>query len=102
MTGGRRLRQNGGFPALPYPAMNLPLPPRRRFLKSATGSAAALAFSATARAANDGKKIRLAMIGPGGMGMQHVKTLCQRKDVEFLWVIDADAARAAAAAKTIQ
>jgi predicted dehydrogenase len=82
--------------------MNLPLPPRRRFLKSATGSAAALAFSATARAANDGKKIRLAMIGPGGMGMQHVKTLCQRKDVEFLWVIDADAARAAAAAKTIQ
>ena len=35
------------------------------------------------------------------MGSNHVRTLCQRKDVEFRWVIDTDSERAAAAAKTI-
>lgn len=61
-----------------------------------------MAAPAIVRAATETKKTRLAMIGPGGMGSNHVRTLCQRKDVEFLWVIDADADRAAAGAKTIQ
>lgn len=47
-------------------------------------------------------KINLAFIGPGGMGTNHVKTMCQRSDVIFSYVCDADSKRAATAAKTIQ
>jgi predicted dehydrogenase len=77
-------------------------PSRRRFLQTtAVAGAANLSAPAILRGASGPEKIKLAMIGPGGMGMNHVRTLCQRKDVEFLWVIDADADRAAAAAKAI-
>ncbi|MCP5540831.1 MAG: Gfo/Idh/MocA family oxidoreductase [Akkermansiaceae bacterium] len=78
---------------------------RRRFLKSSTLSAVSAA-AATApgilRSAGEAEKIPLAIIGPGGMGMNHVRTLCQRKDVAFHWVVDADRQRAEAAAKHIQ
>ncbi len=79
-----------------------PLPRRRFLLGSVSASAAALAGPAIVRAAGDAERIRLAIIGPGGMGTQHVRTLCRRQDVEFLWVIDADAGRAADAARTIR
>lgn len=81
--------------------MNSPTQPRRRFLQSASAIAGALAVPAVVRSAAVREKIPIAMIGPGGMGMNHVRNLCQRKDVDFLWVIDADADRAATAAKTI-
>lgn len=77
-------------------------PDRRRFLRT-TAAAGATALSAPAllRSETRSDPFRLAMIGPGGMGMNHVRTLCQRKDVAFRWVIDAEADRAAQAAKTI-
>ena len=65
-------------------------------------SAAALAAPAILRGAVDSDKLNLALIGPGGMGTQHLRTLCRRDDVNFLWVIDADANRAAAGAKEIE
>lgn len=71
---------------------------RRQFLGTAAAAAVA---PAVVRAASAPEPVHLAMIGPGGMGMNHVRTLCQRKDVEFRWVIDADADRAAAATKAI-
>ena len=75
---------------------------RRHFIRQ-TG-AASLAFTAPAilGAAASVEKINLAFIGPGGMGMNHVRTMSKRSDVTFSWVCDADASRAAAAAKTIQ
>jgi predicted dehydrogenase len=54
-----------------------------------------------AAAPSGSDRINLAFIGPGGMGLNHLKTLCQRKDIGFLWVIDPDAERAANAAKLI-
>ena len=72
---------------------------RRRFVSHAT---AAFAAPAILKAAGASDKVNLAFIGPGGMGTNHVKTMCKRTDVVFSWVCDADSKRAAAAAKTIQ
>lgn len=72
---------------------------RRQFLKTASVAAAGLAWSPAVRAGSD--RISLAVIGTGGMGSNHVRTLCQRKDVDFRWIIDTDQDRAAAAAKTV-
>lgn len=77
---------------------------RRQFVSNMAFASTALAAPklVTAAAASSSDKINLAFIGPGGMGMNHVKTMCQRKDVIFSWVCDADSARAETAAKTIQ
>jgi len=72
---------------------------RRQFLRAS--AAVALASPAILRSAGEREKIRLAMIGPGGMGTNHLRTLCQRQDVEILWVIDADSSRAEAGAKLV-
>lgn len=77
------------------------VPSRRRFLRSASAGAVAVAAPAIVRSAGESNKIRLAMIGPGGMGSNHLRTLCQRKDVDFRWIIDADLDRAAAGAKVV-
>lgn len=46
-------------------------------------------------------KINLAFIGPGGMGTNHIKTMCKRSDFIVSYVCDADSKRAEAAAKLI-
>ena len=79
---------------------------RRHFLKTtATATAAGAAtWSAPgiARAAGPGRKIVLGMIGPGGMGMNHVKGFAAARDVEIAYVCDADRNRMAAAAKEVE
>lgn len=77
-------------------------PSRRQFLRHGAGASALLAAPSLLRAAAAPEKIRLAFIGPGGMGMNHVRTFCKRSDVIFPWVCDPDSTRAATAAKTIQ
>ncbi|MFN0053307.1 MAG: Gfo/Idh/MocA family protein [Planctomycetales bacterium] len=47
-------------------------------------------------------RITLGVIGPGGMGMNHVRTLCMRQDVRIAWVCDVDSERLATAAKTVE
>lgn len=47
-------------------------------------------------------KISIGIIGPGGMGTNHIKTLTKRSDVLFTWVCDADSIRAEKAAKLIE
>ncbi len=59
-----------------------------------------MALSPAVRAASP-DRIGLAVIGTGGMGSSHVRTLCQRRDIEFRWIIDTDSDRASAAAKTV-
>jgi len=71
---------------------------RRTFLMQAALGTAALAAGGTVRGeAND--RVVLGLIGPGGMGMNHLKMLARRKDVEIAYVCDPDQNRLAAAAK---
>ena len=70
---------------------------RRHFVAQA-----ALASASLSRAASADDKINLAFIGPGGMGTNHIKTMCKRTDVSFSYVCDADSKRAATAAKLIK
>src|SRR3954471_11235234 len=75
--------------------------PRRRFvvesLAGPAALAAAAAFGQTAQAAGD--VLTIAVIGPGGMGTNHLKLLAARKDVRITYVCDVDANRAQAAGK---
>ena len=76
---------------------------RRQFVQTTGLATAGFATAAAAvKAAASREKFNVAFIGPGGMGTNHVKTLCQRKDILFSYVCDADSKRAEAAAKLIQ
>lgn len=75
---------------------------RRTFLTSVSAglatAAATNAFSAPTRANN----VVLGVIGPGGMGHNHVTHLARRDDVEVAWVCDVDSERTARAANTVK
>jgi predicted dehydrogenase len=75
---------------------------RRHFIQQTAAASAALAAPSFLKAASQPEKINLAFIGPGGMGMNHVRTFCKRSDLVFSWVCDPDSNRAATAAKIIQ
>src|SRR5262245_50574486 len=79
----------------------MPLPERRDFLQNAVAGAAALALSPPTSAA-DSRKLVLGIIGPGGMGMNHVRALLKRPDVEIAYVCDVDKKRLADAAKAVE
>lgn len=75
---------------------------RRQFVqRSALAGLVSPAFTRTSRAAAD-DRINLAFIGPGGMGTNHIRTMCMRRDVTFSWVCDADSSRAEAGAKLVR
>ena len=79
----------------------MPLPERRDFLQTAAAGAAALAFTPPTSAA-DSRKIVVGVIGPGGMGSNHVSNLVKRPDVEIAYVCDVDKNRSANAAKAVE
>jgi predicted dehydrogenase len=72
------------------------MPSRRTFLKA---SAAAVAVPAVAPAVGRAEKLNIALIGPGGMGTNHLKLLAPNKQVSIAYVCDVDAKRLEAAAK---
>jgi threonine dehydrogenase-like Zn-dependent dehydrogenase len=74
---------------------------RRTFLGAASLGTAALAVAGPAQAAPS-HQIVLGMIGPGGMGTNHQKQLCARKDATVAYVCDVDEKRLAAAAKLVE
>ncbi|MEZ6042498.1 MAG: Gfo/Idh/MocA family oxidoreductase [Planctomycetaceae bacterium] len=75
---------------------------RRRFLKNAAAGASAIALGGSLRAANSPiDQVVLGIIGPGGMGMNHVRQLCERDDVRIAAVCDVDRQRTAAAAEHV-
>jgi predicted dehydrogenase len=83
------------------------MPTRRAFLEqsvsagvTASAIASATAFGAEAKSAND--RLTVALIGPGGMGSNHLALLTARKDVRLAYVCDVDATRLAAAAKKVE
>jgi predicted dehydrogenase len=72
---------------------------RRTFLKSAGLGAAALAFGSRSSLAKD--RLTVGVIGTGGMGTHHTKSLAARKDVELAYVCDVDQSRLNAAAEIV-
>ena len=66
---------------------------RRAFLKQsgtlAAGSAA-LGLNLSSRAADANGRLVLGIIGPGGMGMNHIRALAPLKDVAIAYVCDPD------------
>ncbi len=75
---------------------------RRDFIKTtgatAVGTAALTAASyAAVQGANE--RVLVGIIGPGGMGTHHIRTLVTQKDVRITHVCDVDRTRLAAAAK---
>ncbi len=78
-------------------------PKRREFLKTTGIGAAALAVSRSVHARSSvNERIRLGLIGPGGMGSHHLRTLLLRNDVEIAWVCDVDKQRLATAAGKVE
>ena len=80
-------------------------PDRREFLKLTAASAAvagatALVTSPRAYGAND--RLKVGVIGPGGMGSNHVKLLSENAKVDLAWVCDVDENRREKAAETVQ
>src|SRR3954471_13469009 len=74
---------------------------RRRFLQSSTLAASTLtAPSLFAQGAS--QKLRIGLIGPGGMGTNHLKQLAKDTDVELAWLCEVDGKRLEVAAKMAQ
>ena len=78
-------------------------PQRREFLKTTGIVGAALAVSRPTRARSSAnERIRVGLIGPGGMGSSHLRTLLSCDDVEIAWVCDVDKQRLATAAGSVE
>ena len=74
---------------------------RRTFLGAASVGTAAWSVAGPARAVAS-RQVVLGMIGSGGMGTNHLKQLCTRKDVTVAYVCDVDAKRLAQAVKLVE
>src|SRR5262249_27410722 len=72
---------------------------RRSFLKKTAAGAAALTAASYARAGGANERIVVGVIGPGGMGSSHIRTLLTQRDVQISHVCDVDRNRLANAIK---
>lgn len=75
---------------------------RRGFLKSASAAtvgAASLTAASYAKAGGALERITVGVIGPGGMGTNHIRTLVTQKDIDIAYVCDVDQNRLDAAVK---
>ncbi len=77
---------------------------RRHFIQQSALAAAAVTISRaqTLRAAEANNKLVLGVIGPGGMGMNHLRNLITYKDVQVAYVCDVDENRANQAAGAVE
>lgn len=75
---------------------------RRTFLKGAGMGAAALSLGAAPVYAGGSDRMKVAVIGPGGMGSAHTGLLARRKDVEVAYVCDVDQRRLERAKEMVQ
>lgn len=73
---------------------------RRTFLQNSALLAGAATFThaPVIQAAEANRRIVVGIVGPGGMGMNHLRTLATQKDVGVAYVCDPDEKRLAAAA----
>src|SRR5262245_6834909 len=75
---------------------------RRTFLKGAGVGLAALALGTGVASGEENSKIIVGVIGTGGMGGNHVRTLAGRQDIEIAYICDVDQQRADANAQAVQ
>jgi predicted dehydrogenase len=76
---------------------------RRTFLRHTAQIVSATALATAARLSQAAEEtLNVAVIGPGGMGTNHLRLLLARKDVRVKYVCDPDAQRVAAAAKLVE
>ena len=77
---------------------------RRNFLTHSTtlAAGAALTLPRSVKAVGANEKITVGIIGPGGMGSAHLRTLCQNKQANIAYVCDVDERRAAKAHVTAE
>src|SRR6185436_20226365 len=75
---------------------------RRHFIQQAALAGAAVSLAPSLQAADAGNKLVLGLIGPGGMGMNHLRSLVTYKDVDIAFVCDPDENRANQAASHIE
>ena len=75
---------------------------RRDFIQQTALATAAASVGPSLHAADAGNKLVLGVVGPGGMGMNHVRTLLSTRDVEIAWVCDPDQKRAEQAAAAVE
>src|SRR5436189_1109291 len=77
---------------------------RRGFMKTGAGLAGAAALTAAgyARAGGANERFTVALIGCGGMGNNHRRTLGGQKDVTIAYVCDPDTTRQAASAAIVE
>lgn len=75
---------------------------RRSFVTQVGLGAAALAIAARKSTADEADRLVVGVIGPGGMGSNHLRFLCDREDVTIAYVCDPDKDRLAIAAKTVE
>lgn len=76
-------------------------PTRRRFLQSGAFAAGVTALPSLG-VVGAGGRIRVGLIGPGGMGTQHLKQLASSAEVELGWVCDVDSRRLEVAAGMVR
>jgi predicted dehydrogenase len=72
---------------------------RRSFLKKTALGAAALSAASYGRTQGANERYVVGVIGPGGMGTNHIRTLVAQPDVDIAHVCDPDRTRLAAAAR---
>jgi predicted dehydrogenase len=65
-------------------------PDRRAFIKKSAVTSMAVPLAARLAKAQDAERIPIAIIGTGGMGMNHVRLLARRADVDIAYVCDVD------------
>src|SRR5215204_3057611 len=75
---------------------------RRGFIHQAAMAAAVVGAVPSLHAAEANNKLVLGLIGPGGMGMNHLRSLLNDKGVEIAWVCDPDQSRADQAAGAVE
>jgi predicted dehydrogenase len=75
---------------------------RRNFIQQTAFATAAATLAPSLHAADANRKLMLGLIGPGGMGMNHLRLLLAAKDVEVAWVCDPDENRASQAAGAVE
>src|ERR1043166_6103785 len=75
---------------------------RREFIQHTAVLAGAVAIAPSLQGAGANDKITLGIIGPGGMGMNHLRAFSGYKDIELAYVCDPDEKRRQAAAGEVQ
>lgn len=75
---------------------------RRQFIQHTAVLAGAVTIAPSLHAAQANDKIRIGLIGPGGMGLNHLRGFAGYMDVEVAYVCDPDENRRRAAASEVE